>query len=170
MKYSKAMFVIMLEGRTYPEIICLVFIKDFITYFMIRGFVLNQFSSVQFSCSVMSNSLPPHGLQHTRLPCPSPTLGAYSNSRAWSRGCQCIEWPFHFYFIFLYFPPLFSLLDSTGTTLGGLLTCGLFLACCSLYFNGLAKSESVQKRTQALPQERPPSLWINACVPLGLLG
>ena len=36
--------------------------------------------SVQFSCSVVSNSLRPHGLQHTRLPCPSPTPGAYSNS------------------------------------------------------------------------------------------
>ena len=30
-------------------------------------------SSVQFSCSVMSDSLRPHGLKHTRLPCPSPT-------------------------------------------------------------------------------------------------
>ena len=30
--------------------------------------------SIQFSCSVVSNSLWPHGLQHTRLPCPSPTL------------------------------------------------------------------------------------------------
>ena len=37
-------------------------------------------SSVQFSCSVMSDSLPPHGLQHARPPCPSPTPGAYSNS------------------------------------------------------------------------------------------
>ena len=36
--------------------------------------------SVQFSCSVMSNSLWPHGLQHARLPCPSPTPGACSNS------------------------------------------------------------------------------------------
>ena len=36
--------------------------------------------SVQFSCSVMSNSLRRHGLHHTRLPCPSPTPGAYSNS------------------------------------------------------------------------------------------
>ena len=36
--------------------------------------------SVQFSCSVMSNFLQPHGLQHTRLPCPSPTPGACSNS------------------------------------------------------------------------------------------
>ena len=41
-----------------------------------------------FSHSVMSNSLPPHGLQHTRLPCPSPTPGAYSNSCPLSRWCQ----------------------------------------------------------------------------------
>ena len=31
------------------------------------------FSSVQFSHSIMSNSLRPHGVQHARLPCPSPT-------------------------------------------------------------------------------------------------
>ena len=37
-------------------------------------------SSVQFSHSVMSDSLQPHGLQYIRLPCPSLTLGAYSNS------------------------------------------------------------------------------------------
>ena len=35
--------------------------------------------SVQFSCSVMSDSLRPHGLQHARPPCPSPTPGVYSN-------------------------------------------------------------------------------------------
>ena len=34
-----------------------------------------MFRSVQFSRSVMSDSLRPHGLQHTRLPCPSPTPG-----------------------------------------------------------------------------------------------
>ena len=38
------------------------------------------FSSVQFSHSVMLDSLWPHGLEHTRLPCPSPAPGAYSNS------------------------------------------------------------------------------------------
>ena len=36
------------------------------------------FSSAQFSHSVMSDSLWPHGLQHARIPCPSPTPGAYS--------------------------------------------------------------------------------------------
>ena len=34
----------------------------------------------QFSCSVMSHSLQPHGLQHARLPCPSPTPRACPNS------------------------------------------------------------------------------------------
>ena len=39
-----------------------------------------EFSSILFSHSVMSNSLQPHGLQHVRLPCPSPTPRACSNS------------------------------------------------------------------------------------------
>ena len=38
-------------------------------------------SSVQFSRSVVSDSLRPHELQHTRLPCPSPTPGVHSDSR-----------------------------------------------------------------------------------------
>ena len=38
-----------------------------------------HFSSVQFSRSVMSNSLWPHELQHTRPPCPSPTPGVHLN-------------------------------------------------------------------------------------------
>ena len=37
------------------------------------------FSSVPFSCSVMSDSLRPHGLQHTRLHCLSPTRRVYSD-------------------------------------------------------------------------------------------
>ena len=39
---------------------------------MTKIWVLPKFSSVQFSCSVMSYSLWPHGLWHSRLPCPSP--------------------------------------------------------------------------------------------------
>ena len=39
-----------------------------------------QFSSVQFSRSVVSDTLQPRGLQHTRPPCPSPTAGVFSNS------------------------------------------------------------------------------------------
>ena len=45
-------------------------------------------TSVQFSRSVMSDSLWPHGLQYTRLPCPSPTPNACSNSCASSRWCH----------------------------------------------------------------------------------
>ena len=46
------------------------------------------FSSVQFSCSVMSDSLRPHELQYTRPPCPSPTPRVYPNSRLSSRWCH----------------------------------------------------------------------------------
>ena len=42
--------------------------------------VLTYLSSVQFSHSVVSDSLRPHELQHTRPPCPSPTPGIHSNS------------------------------------------------------------------------------------------
>ena len=45
-----------------------------------------QFSSVQFGQSVVSNSLWPHGLQHARPPCPSPTHRVYSNS------CPLSQW------------------------------------------------------------------------------
>ena len=47
-----------------------------------------QYNSVQFSRSVVSNSLRPHGLQHARLPCPSPTPRAYSNSCPLSQSCH----------------------------------------------------------------------------------
>ena len=45
-------------------------------------------SSVQFSCSVVSDSLWPYGLQHTRSPCPSPTPRVYSNLCPLSRWCH----------------------------------------------------------------------------------
>ena len=44
--------------------------------------------SVQVSHSVVPNSLQPHGLQHTGLPCPSPIPGAYSNSCPLSQWCH----------------------------------------------------------------------------------
>ena len=45
-------------------------------------------SSVQFSCSVMSNSLRPHEPQHTRPPCPSPTPGVHPNPCLLSQRCH----------------------------------------------------------------------------------
>ena len=47
---------------------------------------LSDWASVQFSHSVISNSLWPHGLQHAKLPYPSPTPGACSNS------CPSSQW------------------------------------------------------------------------------
>ena len=44
--------------------------------------------SVQFSCSVVSDFSPLHGLQHARLPCPSPTPRVYSDSCPLSRWCH----------------------------------------------------------------------------------
>ena len=59
----------------------------FITKGLLKDLIL--FSTVQFSRSVMSdNSLQPHGLQHARLPCPSPTPGVCSNSCRMSRWCH----------------------------------------------------------------------------------
>ena len=43
---------------------------------------------VQFSCSVVSNSLQPHEPQHTRPPCPPPTVGVYPNLCPLSQWCH----------------------------------------------------------------------------------
>ena len=49
---------------------------------------LSPFSSIQFCCSVVSDSLRLHEPQHARLPCPSPTPGVHSDSRPSSRWCH----------------------------------------------------------------------------------
>ena len=65
----------------YPSI--LVFI-----HFCLGSFDILTISSVQFSRSVVSDSLQPHESQHTRPPCPSPTPGVHSNSRPSSWWCH----------------------------------------------------------------------------------
>ena len=53
------------------------------------GFSRQEYWSVsQLSHSAVSSSLWPHGLQHTRIPCPSPTPGACSNSCPLSQSCH----------------------------------------------------------------------------------
>ena len=47
-----------------------------------------HFGSVQFSRSVVPDSLRPHESQHTRPPCPSPTVGVYPNSCPLGRWCH----------------------------------------------------------------------------------
>ena len=60
-----------------------------ICYYITKIHVTNiQFSSVQFRYSVQSNSLCPHGLQHARPPCPSPTPWACSNLCPSSQWCH----------------------------------------------------------------------------------
>ena len=51
-------------------------------------FKCTQSLQIQFSRSVLSSSLRPHGLQHARPPCPSPTPGVYSNSCPLSLWCH----------------------------------------------------------------------------------
>ena len=51
-------------------------------------FTISKVSSVQFSCSVVSDSLRPHELQYTRPPCLSPTPGVHPNPCPLSRWCH----------------------------------------------------------------------------------
>ena len=61
-----------------------IWTKDwYLTHFLVRVGDLSQ-----FSCSVVSNPLWPHGLQHARLPCPSPTPRVYSNSCPLNQWCH----------------------------------------------------------------------------------
>ena len=57
-------------------------------FLLMRNTDNKYISSVQFSCSVMSDSLRPHELQHTRPPCPSPAPGIYPNPCPLSRQCH----------------------------------------------------------------------------------
>ena len=74
---QKALYKYLLKKNKYGLISTLIMfpplrLQDF-------GFLL------LFSCLVMSDSLRPHGLQHARLSCPSPSPGACSNSCPLSR-------------------------------------------------------------------------------------
>ena len=69
------------------------------------------FSSAQFSRSVMSDSLQPHGLPHARPPCPSPTPRVYSNSCPLSQWCH---------------PTILSSVDSFSSCLQSFLASGSF--------------------------------------------
>ena len=60
----------------------------FVWYEYIRLSIMYSFSSVQFSRSVVSDSLWSHELQHARPPCLSPTLGVHPDSRPSSRWCH----------------------------------------------------------------------------------
>ena len=71
---------------------CLFLISDgsnsTISHCLVRTVVGSDFSSVQFSFSVVSDSLRPHELQHARPPCPSPTPGVHPNPCPLSWWCH----------------------------------------------------------------------------------
>ena len=109
------------------------------------------FSSVtsvsQFSHSVVSDSLWPHGLQHTRLPCPSPTPGAYSNS---SPSCQWCH------------PAISSSVVPFSSCLQSFPASGSFPM--SRFFTSDGQSIGVSASTSVLPMN------IQDWVPLGWIG
>ena len=74
-----------------------------------KGALKKRFTSVQFSLSVMSDSLRPHGLQLTRLPCPSSTPRACSNSCPSSQWCCQLSHP-----LSSLSPPTFNLSQHQG--------------------------------------------------------
>ena len=67
----------------HPLLLCftIFFFNELMCYmYLTKDLSMHQFSSVQFRCSLVSNSSRPHGLQHARPPCPSPTPRVDSNS------------------------------------------------------------------------------------------
>ena len=70
------------------QIKCHFLRENFLALYLTRYPTPIYLFSVQFSCSAVSDSLQPHGLQHARLPCPSTTPGACSNSCPSSRWCH----------------------------------------------------------------------------------
>ena len=72
--------------RTFPSFILINSHSKF--FHVYGGIIYIPFHSVQFSHSVVSDSLWPHESQHARPPCPSPTPGVYSNSCPLGRWCH----------------------------------------------------------------------------------
>ena len=78
--YKESDMIGQLNNKIYKYLQILIYMYKYIN--------VNYVYISQFSHTVVSNSLQPHGLQHTRLPCPSPTPRAYSDSCPSSRWCH----------------------------------------------------------------------------------
>ena len=76
------------QPRDWNHVSCISCIRRWILYHWATWEAHLRRCSIQFSCSVISDSLRPHGLQYTRLPCLSPTPRACSNSCPLSRWCH----------------------------------------------------------------------------------
>ena len=70
------------------RVLCIFWIQVIYQICVLPIFLPSLFSSVQFSCPVMSDSLQPHEPQHARPPCPSPTPGVHPNSCPSSQWCH----------------------------------------------------------------------------------
>ena len=82
---------LLVNGVIFPHVMTVNFHMYVIAFTCLFTQLLHKYfrtPAVQFSRSVMSDSLWPHGLQHARLPCPSPTPRAYSHSGALSQWCH----------------------------------------------------------------------------------
>ena len=99
--YSRSLISVVLNMITYHNLLVESSLQRCLGYFLfiisvtriihwtfLSSLKFDVFSSVQFSCSVVSDSLWPRVLQHARPPCPSPTPGVYSNSCPSSLWCH----------------------------------------------------------------------------------
>ena len=108
---------------------------------------LSHHGSVQFSHSVVSDSLQPHGVQHARLPCPSPTPGVYSNS------CPLNRW---------YHPTISSSVTLFSSCLQSFTASGSFQM--SQFFESGGQSSGASASASVLPMN------IQDWFPLGWIG
>ena len=76
------------QPRDRSHVLCVSCTDRWVPYHCALGSPRSVLSISQFSPSVVSDSLQPHGLQHARLPCPSPNPRACSNSCPSSRWCH----------------------------------------------------------------------------------
>ena len=117
------------------------------TYSVLSILHIPQFSSVQFSHSVESDSLWPHGLQHARLLCLSPTPGACSNL------CPLCRWCY---------PTILSLIIPFSSCLQSFPASGSFQM--SQFFTSGGQSMGISDSASVLPMN------IQDWFPLGLTG
>ena len=153
-----------------------IFIEVQLLYTITKAMcMLSHFSSVQFSRSVVSDSLQPHELQHARPPCPSPTQGVYSNSCPLSRWCNpTISSSVIFFCSLQSFPasgsfPMSQFFTSGGRSFGASASAWVLpmkVSPCSPRHSQVFSNTTVQKHQFFGAQ---PSLWSNSHIHTWLL-
>ena len=148
------MITFRVNGHAYVLISEFEYIWIYLSVFIFRsgmGFLNNisvfDWYSVPFSPSVMSNSLRPHGLQHARSPCSSPTPGVYLNSAPLSWWCH---------------PTISSSVVPFSSCLHSFPASGSFPM--SLFFTSGGQNTGFSASTSVLPMN------IQDWFPLGLIG